>query len=206
MEIRRHRHERLVCISSLTSFSSPAAHSITRYGTYSVSEALNAGLDLEMPGPPRWRTPMLVQHSLSAAKLSLPTLTERAAHMLRFVQKLAARNPDVVYGDGKERTRDSPEARAFCRKLAAEGMVLLRNEEGLLPLRTSEGKTLKVAVVGPNAKGYVISGGGSAALKASYVVTPYQGLEEGKPDGVELSYHVGCYGKPPTRSWRLLGC
>lgn len=167
---------------------------MTRYGTYGVSEALNAGLDLEMPGPPRWRAPALVAHSLSAGKLSIPTVTERAETILRFVQKLAKRNPDVVYGDGEERTRDSPEIRNFCRKLAAEGMVLLKNQHDVLPLKPNKDGSLKIAVIGPNAKGYVISGGGSAALKASYVATPYNGIDEARPNGVELSYHVGCYG------------
>lgn len=148
-----------------------------------------------MPGPPRWRTPTLVAHSLSAGKLSIPTVTERSETLLRFVQKLAKRNPEVVYGDGEERTRDSPVIRKFCRKLAAEGMVLLRNKDALLPLKTVRNGSLKVAVIGPNAKGYVISGGGSAALKASYVATPYDGIIEAKPDGVDISYHVGCYGK-----------
>lgn len=163
------------------------------YGTYGTSEPLNAGLDLEMPGPPRWRQPVLVAHALSAQKVLIPTIDARAQAMLAFVQRLAKRNPDIVFGDGVEHTREpTPEVRRFCRDLAARGMVLLRNEGNVLPIAGGEKKT-KVAVVGPNAKGYVISGGGSAALKASYVVTPFQGLEENKPDSVEISYHIGCY-------------
>jgi beta-glucosidase len=149
-----------------------------------------------MPGPPRWRAPLLVQHALSAQKVLIPTIDERAKTMLSFIQRLARLNRDIVFGDGKEHTREpTPQVREFCRRLAARGIVLLRNETSVLPLKAPNGdKKLKVAVIGPNAKGYVISGGGSAALKASYVVTPYQGLQDNKPDGVELSYHIGCYG------------
>ncbi|KZT28632.1 glycoside hydrolase family 3 protein [Neolentinus lepideus HHB14362 ss-1] len=161
------------------------------YGTYSVAEALNAGLDLEMPGPSRWRTPLLVNHSLTAQKTSFKTLNTRVSTLLSFVQKVAKINPDVVYGDGVERSRDSPEARNFCRKLAAEGIVLLKNEGEVLPLRKE--KARKVAIIGPNVKGRVISGGGSAALKPTYVVTPYQGLIDNAPEGIELKYSVGCY-------------
>ncbi|TFK42861.1 glycoside hydrolase family 3 protein [Crucibulum laeve] len=161
------------------------------HGTYSVDAALNAGLDLEMPGPSRWRTPLLVLHTLSAQKLLPYMLDERVTKLLTFVQRQARRNPDVVYGDGSEKSEDSPEMRLFCRKLAADGMVLLKNKEDILPL-ASRGP-MRIAVIGPNAKERVISGGGSAALKATYVVTPWEGISQGLPADCELSYHVGCY-------------
>ncbi|KAI0668559.1 glycoside hydrolase family 3 protein [Trametes maxima] len=161
------------------------------FGTYSVDLAINAGLDLEMPGPPRWRTPLLVNHMLSCQKVLPATLDERAHDVLSFVQRQARRNPDVVFGDGEERTRDTPEGRAFCRRLAAEGMVLLKNEQSVLPVKGE--KVKRIALIGPNMKERVISGGGSAALKASYVVTPYAGIIENAPKGVEFDYTVGCY-------------
>ena len=163
----------------------------SRFGTYSVDLAINAGLDLEMPGPPRWRTPLLVGHMLSCQKVLDSALDERATHILNFVQRQARRNPDVVFGDGEERSRDSPEARAFARKLAAEGMVVLKNEANVLPVKAD--KVKKVALIGPNVKDRVISGGGSAALKATYIVTPYAGLVDNAPKGVELKYELGCY-------------
>ncbi|KAF7308931.1 Beta-glucosidase [Mycena kentingensis (nom. inval.)] len=161
------------------------------YGTYSIDEAINASLDLEMPGPPRFRQPLLVNHCLTAQKLQLETLNERVANLLTFVQKQAKLNPDVVYGDGEERTLDSPEIRAFCRKLAGESIVLLKNRDGVLPLAPP--KVKKVAVIGPNATQHILSGGGSAALKASYSVSPYDGVVSNAPDGIEIEYTVGCY-------------
>lgn len=129
---------------------------------------------------------------LTAQKLLPRVLDERVTNMLDFVQRQARRNPEVVYGDGIERSRDSPEARAFCRKLTADGIVVLKNRDGVLPLR--EGKVKTITIVGPNAKERVISGGGSAQLKATYVVTPYDGIKEATPEGIEINYHVGCYG------------
>jgi hypothetical protein len=146
-----------------------------------------------MPGPPRWRTSLLIHHCLACQKLLLPTVDERVANMLSFIQKMARKNPEVVYGDGFEGTRDSAQARAFCRKVAADGMVLLKNEKNLLPL-TSQ-KIKKLAIIGPNARGRVISGGGSAALKASYIVTPWEGILTNAPPGIEIKYEVGCYGE-----------
>ncbi|KAG7092213.1 hypothetical protein E1B28_008580 [Marasmius oreades] len=161
------------------------------FGTYSVDTSINAGLDLEMPGPPRWRSSDLIKHCLNSQKLYIPMINERVTNLLRFVQHQARLNPEVVYGDGQERTRDSEEGRNFCRKLAAEGIVLLKNEGGVLPIQP--GKYKKVAVIGPNAKDPVYSGGGSAFLKASYVVTPYAGILEALGKDYDVRYEVGCY-------------
>ena len=164
-----------------------------RFGTYSVDLAIKAGLDLEMPGPPRWRTPILMNHCLSAQKVHVKDIDSRATALLSFVQKLARKNTDIVYGDGEERSRDSPESRLFCRKLATETMVLLKNRSNLLPFRSDKFKT--IAVIGPHVKASVVSGGGSAALRPTYVITPWEGILKNAPKGVELKYAVGCYGK-----------
>jgi beta-glucosidase len=129
---------------------------------------------------------------LSCQKVLPETLDTRVTNLLTFVQRLARENPDVVYGDGKEGSRDSPGARIFCRKLAADGMVLLKNENNVLPLKAS--KVKKVAIIGPSAKKKVISGGGSAALKPTYVVSPYEGLTKNAPNDIQISYSLGCYG------------
>lgn len=146
-----------------------------------------------MPGPPRWRTSLLVLHCLSSQKLLQSTIDKRVENLLTFVQRQAKRNPEVVYGDGIERTHDSPEARPFCRRVAADGIVLLKNRGETLPIKRGDVK--HIAVIGPNARERVISGGGSAALKASYVVTPWDGLRDQAPEGLTFEYEVGCYGE-----------
>lgn len=132
---------------------------------------------------------------LSSQKTSDAALDACVARLLHFVQRQARRNPDVVYGDGVERTLDTPGRRGFCRKLAAEGMVVLKNDRGVLPIKGGRGRKVKVALIGPNMKERVISGGGSAALKPSYVITPYDGLVANAPKGVEFEYEVGAYGR-----------
>ncbi|ESK88409.1 glycoside hydrolase family 3 protein [Moniliophthora roreri MCA 2997] len=162
------------------------------HGTYSTDLAINAGMELEMPGPPRWRTENLIKHCLTSQKIFMETINERIYNLLTFIQRQARLNPEVVYGDGEERTRpDSPGTRKFCRKLAADGIVLLKNQGEVLPI--SPKKYKKIAVIGPNAKDRVISGGGSAFLKASYVITPFDGIKEGAANDLEIDYTVGCY-------------
>lgn len=145
-----------------------------------------------MPGPPRWRTPNLIKHALTSQKLLTSAIDKRVENLLAFIQRQAQRNPEVVYGDGVERSRDSPEARDFARKLAADGIVLLKNEGDLLPLRHERVKRL--AIIGPNAKERVISGGGSAFLKPTYVITPFAGISAVAYEGLQVDYAVGCYG------------
>jgi beta-glucosidase len=162
------------------------------FGTYSVSSAINAGLSLEMPGPAVWRSPRLIGALISAHKIAPEALDARAAEVVGWVQRMAKLNPALAhFGPKEERTRD--EARdqdaAHLRRLAGEGIVLLKNEDSLLPLRG------KVAVIGPNAKAAVITGGGSAQLRPAWAVSPWDGLVAGStPSDVELSYSLGCVG------------
>lgn len=162
-------------------------------GTYSVAEAINAGLDLEMPGKPRWRQLQLVRQSINAHKILPETLNERVINLLRWVQKLSSLNPDIVYDqdDSREgaRTEEQEKDAALIRRIGNEGIVLLKNEDSVLPIRHG-----KVAVIGPNAKNGPITGGGSARLRPAWRVSPWQGLIDNKPDEVDLSYALGCKG------------
>nr|XP_019044516.1 beta-glucosidase [Kwoniella bestiolae CBS 10118]OCF23446.1 beta-glucosidase [Kwoniella bestiolae CBS 10118] len=161
------------------------------YGTYSVSESVNAGLDLEMPGPAKWRQKDLISHMLYSHKIDPRTLDKRVSEILNWVQKLAKLNEGLVYAkSSKEKTRlEHQEADAkILRRIGGEGIVLLKNEQGVLPLNKPKSK---VGVIGPNAKTKVLTGGGSAMLRASWSVSPWEGLVNNKPDDVELFYSLG---------------
>jgi beta-glucosidase len=162
------------------------------YGTYSVSESINAGLDLEMPGPARWHEPGLVNHLIMAHKIDPRTIDRNAGTILRWAQKLAKLNSEIVYAaPSDEKTRyDDKEADAkVIRRVGAEGIVVLKNENSVLPVTEK-----KVAVIGPNVKARVLTGGGSAQLRAAWSSSPWEGLESNKPSGVDLEYSLGCAG------------
>src|SRR5665647_177900 len=63
---------------------------------------------------------------------------------------------------------------AAARKVASEGIVLLKNAGNLLPI--VPGSVKKIAVIGENATKKLTIGGGSSELKASYEVSPLKGL------------------------------
>jgi beta-glucosidase len=66
-------------------------------GTYSVDHALNAGLDLEMPGINKWRSLDLVSRSIQSRKVTLRTIKTRAKSVLELVQKCAQGAPEVRF-------------------------------------------------------------------------------------------------------------
>jgi hypothetical protein len=67
----------------------------SRFGTYSIDQAINAGLDLEMPGINKLRTSENVGRSVVANKLTVHTIKERAKNVLELLQKCAKGAPEV---------------------------------------------------------------------------------------------------------------
>lgn len=164
--------------------------------------AINAGLDLEMPGTNKWRTLDLMNRSITSRKITVRTLRERARNVLGLVQKCARGAPGVLDGNGIEQAVESNEDKALMRRVAAESIVLLKNHNGLLPIKPKEQNVKKIAIVGGNAKALVLSGGGSAALKSSYFTSPYDGIVEAlKADfpAVEVTYSEGARGVSVAR-------
>ena len=153
------------------------------FGTYSSAEALNAGLDLEMPGPARLRG-QLADLAVSSRKVSRSTIDARARNVLEFVKRAS-----TVAVAETEGGRDFPEDRVLNRELAANSVVLLKNDQNRLPLRT-EGLR-RVALIGPNLKTVALCGGGSAALQPYYQVSPYQAIVERLGPNVEVKYEIG---------------
>lgn len=153
------------------------------YGTYTTSQAALAGLDLEMPGPPRFRGDLL-NFAVGTDKVREHILDERARAMLKFIKKCAASG---VPENGPEKAENTPETAELLRRIGAESLVLLKNEGDVLPLK----KDKKTVVIGPNAKIATYHGGGSASLAAFYAVTPFDGISEKLSSAPEWA--VGSY-------------
>lgn len=154
-------------------------------GTNSTVESLNAGLDLEMPGPGSHRTLNKVHTALENGEVSEKTLNARVQKNLEMLVKAGKfMDPEIP----AEAAVDRPEHRALIRKAGAEGVVLLKNEASILPLQKE--KLRSIALLGL-AKEFLGHGGGSASVNAHHKVTPYHALEEALGDTVELKYALG---------------
>lgn len=137
------------------------------FGSHSTAPTVNAGLDLEMPGPSRDRGEKLIA-AVEAGEVSRDTIRTRVLNILRLMERTGALDD---HSEWQERADDRPEHRALIRRAGAEASVLLKND-GILPLAGNG----KIAVIGPNAKVAQIMGGGSAQLNPHYSVSPFEGL------------------------------
>ncbi|MBP3382632.1 MAG: glycoside hydrolase family 3 C-terminal domain-containing protein [Tidjanibacter sp.] len=83
----------------------------------------------------------------------------------------------------------TPQHTAVARKIAEESIVLLKNDNNVLPLNPQQYK--KVAVIGVNANTKFSLGGGSPKVKAKYEVTVLEGLRNRLGDDVEINFAPG---------------
>ncbi|MBX4936397.1 glycoside hydrolase family 3 C-terminal domain-containing protein [Rhizobium binae] len=155
------------------------------FGSHSTAETINAGLDLEMPGPARDRGEKLMA-AVREGKVEAATVRAAARRILVLLERVGAfeTKPDLT-----ERAVDLPEDRALIRRLGAEGAVLLKND-GILPLAKTS--LDRIAVIGPNAASARVMGGGSAQIAAHYTVSPLEGIRAALSNANSISHAVGC--------------
>lgn len=157
------------------------------YGTYDLKTSVEAGLDLEMPGPPKIRRPEQVVIQVATNEIHQLLIDDRVRSMLKFIN-WAIKSKIPFEGPEKE-TNDTPETAARLRQYAEEGIVLLKNENNLLPLAKNSVKL--IAIIGPNAKNTAIHGGGSASVNAYHYDTPFLAISAKL--GEEPTFTVGAH-------------
>lgn len=97
-------------------------------------------------------------------------IDEKVRRILRVMFKTG-----MIGGTRIKGTYNTKSHQETALKVAEEGIVLLKNQAGLLPL--SAGNLRSVAVIGENASRENAMGGGSSQVKAKYEITPLQGLK-----------------------------
>lgn len=148
---------------------------------------LNAGCDLEMPGPSGWLGAAKVVEAVRRGEVDEVQVDDLARRMLVLAER-AGRLDEAE--ESPERSADEPARRALARRVATSSFVLLKND-GTLPLR--EGATRRLAVIGPNVEGLMIQGGGSSQVKPhGRVVGLIEALTASLGPDVEVIHEVGC--------------
>lgn len=156
------------------------------FGTQSTTEALRAGLDLEMPGPPRRRGEALAK-ALEAGEVEESDLDAAVGNLLGLLEWTGALDEG---GPEEETATDGREHRELLVAASAGSMVLLQNDESILPL--SAESLRRVAVLGPNAAFLEPQGGGSAQVSLADLLSPLEALRERLGAGVEVVHQRGC--------------
>ncbi|KAL3455783.1 putative beta-glucosidase H [Aspergillus heterothallicus] len=167
------------------------------YGLYSCERALNAGLDLEMPGKTEIRG-SLVSMALSTNSIKPSVVDSRVSNILRFAKRASQALVSPVEGQ-----RDYPEDRELNRQLCNSSIVLLKNEEALLPLPKN---LKKLALIGSHVRDLSVLGLGSTAVEAYYTTDPLDSIRGKLGLGTEVSFEVGAYAHKmlPILSERLM--
>ncbi|THX17001.1 family 3 glycoside hydrolase [Aureobasidium pullulans] len=121
---------------------------------------------------------------LYTAILALNTPFSEVLNLISFTGK--SEHPEIL----AERAVVDPEHSKLIREAGAKGIVLLKNQDDILPLHPKDRK--KIAVLGL-AKQCLAHGGGSASVDAHYKITPYDALEKTLGTETKLLYAEGAH-------------
>jgi beta-glucosidase len=174
-------------------------------GVHDTKQAALNGLDIEM-GTGTDGLTKSTRDTYDSYYLAIPFLQEikkgnipesvvndKASRVLRMIFRTVM-NSKRPYG-----SIASPEHAQVARKIAEEGIVLLRNIDNVLPLDIANLRN--IAVIGENATRKTTEGGGSSKLKARIEVSPLQALKA--KFGSKITYAMG-YASGPTNYERTI--
>ncbi|HEX3557667.1 MAG TPA: glycoside hydrolase family 3 C-terminal domain-containing protein [Pyrinomonadaceae bacterium] len=155
------------------------------FATYDGIAAANAGQDLEMPAGLFMNRRTLLP-AVQQGKVSQATVDEHVRRILRTAVRFGWLDRDQT---DTSIPRFNQQGRQVALQAAREGMVLLKNDGGLLPL--GRGKVKSVLVVGPDAYPAVPVGGGSAGVQPFAAVSFLEGLSNALGPSVRVLYQRG---------------
>lgn len=168
---------------------------------HDTDEAIESGLDLEFgswtDGLTMGKTNAYDLYYLADAYLERlrdgradqATLDDKCRRVLRLIFRTAMK-ADKPFG-----ALCSDEHYAAARKIAGSGIVLLKNDGGLLPLGPD---VKKIAVIGENAVKMLTVGGGSSSLKAQREISPLAGIIERAGASADVKWARGYVGSVAT--------
>lgn len=155
---------------------------------HSTAKSLKNGLDIEMGTPKPFNEFFLADKLIAAVKSGEVSEKEIDLHVKRILRVLF----QVKAMGGGERAKGSIATEAHYQdayKIAAEAIVLLKNENNALPLQLDGVKS--IAVIGNNATKKNALGGFGAGVKTKREVTPLEGLKNRLPSSVKINYAEG---------------
>lgn len=177
------------------------------------ANAFNA-TDLEMPGPTIFRTIEktieLIQKNDEKGKKMAKDLDRCVLKVLELIKKVYKLGYQKSVKDEIEKSIPIQQVEPAIRKIGAEGAVLLKNDNDILPIIPK--KNLKILCVGAPWIDAVQSGGGSANLTAQKVMQPLSTFKdamkkEAGGEGVVIKHHNGVgihnFVKPLEKSIKL---
>lgn len=156
-------------------------------GVHDTKEAAEAGMDIEMSVTYNFdeyffANPMI--HAVNSGIVKEEVIDDKIRNILKLMDRL-----NMFSEDRKKGAYNSYKNRQKALEIARESIILLKNEEKVLPLKEKEIKT--IAVIGENADIRHSLGGGSAEIKALYEITPLLGIKMKLGGNTEVKYAKG---------------
>lgn len=167
-------------------------------GVHDTDQAITNGLDMEFGSwtdglsngasnaYDNYYLAMPYLQRISQGKAGTRELDDKVRRVLRLAFRTSM-NPHRPYGSIL-----SPEHYEAARRIGEEGIVLLKNKNGVLPIDL--GKAKKIAVVGENAVKMMTVGGGSSSLKVQRELSPLDGIRQRVGNRAEVVYARGYVG------------
>jgi beta-glucosidase len=168
-------------------------------GDHNGLQAALAGNDLDMPGGSfAQMTSANLLPAVQSGQLPLATIDDKVRRILREIVSFGfldrpQLDPSIPV--------DDPQSKVAAVDVAREGIILLKNEHGILPL--DKNTTRRVAVIGINSQGEPPTCGGSAAVAASTKFTSeFEGIRSELLPGAEIDYISILTSDPSTAVWQ----
>lgn len=152
-----------------------------------TKETAESGLDIEMSVTSNFDEYFLadpLKEAIEKGEVSEKDVDEKVRHILGMMFEL-----NMFEEDRKSGCYNTPEHRQKVLETARESIVLLKNENGRLPLKKEKMK--KLLVIGQNADKVHSNGGGSAEIKALYEISPLMGLKSQLGGNCEVKFVKG---------------
>jgi len=156
--------------------------------TYNTLAAANGGLDLEMPSSKYFNAVSLLP-LLRDGRVAGEVLDDKVRRILRTAVRLGWLDRPQL---DASISRYDVAGRVASLQGALEGVVLLKNTGGVLPLDRS--KIHSLAVIGPEAYPAVLNGGGSATVAPFHATSLLEGLDAESDNGIDIRYARGIAG------------
>lgn len=128
----------------------------------------------------------LTKLAVGANLVKASTVDKRVSKVLEFVDR--ARRIPV---SKTETERNLPQDRDLNRRLAQNDIVLLKNDESILPIPKTGLR--KVALIGSQIKDSSVNSSGATALEPYYTIHPYEAIKCKLEPGTKCAYEVGAY-------------
>jgi len=150
-------------------------------GCRSTARSICAGLDIEMPQG-FYYLPFRIKKALKQGKITIAMIDDAVRRILRMKMRFGFFNPSPVNEPREDHIK-------LALEVARKSIVLLKNEENILPLQRK--KIRKLAVIGKLAKKANLGSYGSVEVHPPSTVTPLEGIKKLAGPDMQVAYAPG---------------